>query len=79
MRRIISKLAEEVWILEQSISIVFLFTVRISAPICFRMVKSMVTSEICGMFSMRQVPLTKRVAGIIATAAFFAPLISISP
>ena len=64
---------------EQSMSIVFLLIMRISAPICFKILRSIVTSEICGMFSMRQTPSTINAAGIIATAAFFAPLISISP
>ena len=32
-----------------------------------------------GMFSMRQTPSTRMAAGIMATAAFFAPLISTSP
>jgi hypothetical protein len=37
------------------------------------------TSEIAGTFSILQIPSQRRTAGIIATAAFFAPLTSISP
>lgn len=43
------------------------------------MVRSISVSLICGIFSMQQTPSTIRAAGIIATAAFFAPLISTSP
>ena len=37
------------------------------------------TSLILGKFSMVQTPLISKVAGIIATAAFFAPLMTTSP
>ena len=40
---------------------------------------SMSASLIWGMFSSRQTPLTISAAGIMATAAFFAPLTSTSP
>ena len=63
----------------QSISTVFLFTSLIFAPRCSRMVMSMSASLIWGIFSSRQTPFTIRAAGIIATAAFFAPLTSTSP
>ena len=49
------------------------------APSSSRMEKNRVTSLIWGMFSMRQVPSTSRAAGIMATAAFFAPLMVTSP
>ena len=63
----------------QSISTAFLFTSFIFAPRCSRIVMSISASLIWGIFSRRQVPLTIRAAGIIATAAFFAPLTSTSP
>ena len=40
---------------------------------------SSVTSLIWGIFSMRQTPSTSRAAGMMATAAFFAPLMVTSP
>lgn len=52
---------------------------RTLAPSCSRILRHSVTSEIWGIFSIRQTPSTRRAAGIIATAAFFAPLISTSP
>ena len=43
------------------------------------LLSSAVTSEIWGIFSMRQTPSTRRAAGMMATAAFFAPLMCTSP
>ena len=79
MRRIISKVACDVPILEQSISSVLLSTTRSLAPISFKICRRVLTSDISGRFSILQTPSTMSAAGIIATAAFFAPLISTSP
>ena len=70
-------LALRMWV--QSISTVVRSTVRISAPNSCKIFKSRVTSLIWGTFSIRQTPSTSRAAGMMATAAFFAPLISTSP
>ena len=68
-----------VWIWRLSISTVWRLMERMDAPSCSKIFKIAVTSEIWGMFSMRQTPSTRMAAGIMATAAFFAPLISTSP
>ena len=52
---------------------------RMPAPRCSRIFRDSVTSEIWGMFSIRQTPSTSSAAGMMATAAFLAPLISTSP
>ena len=62
--------------LVQSISTVVRLSIRTFAPISLRMVRSISVSLICGMFSILQTPSTISAAGMIATAAFFAPLIS---
>ena len=49
------------------------------APILLRILTMQLTSLILGIFSMRQTSCASKVAGIIATAAFFAPLISTEP
>ena len=58
---------------EQSISSVFRPKRRMFAPIFLKISSSSRTSEISGTFSMRQTPSTSKLAGRIATAAFFAP------
>ena len=63
----------------QSISTVLALTARTFAPRCSSMVRSISASLICGIFSRRQTPFTMSAAGIMATAAFFAPLTSTSP
>ena len=62
-----------------SIVIVDLLTNFISAPSSLRIRRSIATSFIEGTFSSVQGSSAKITAGIIATAAFFAPLISTSP
>ena len=51
----------------------------ILAPISVNMSQYNLTSLILGKFSIVQVPFINNVAGIIATAAFYAPLITTSP
>ena len=63
----------------QSISMAWRFSTRTFAPSSSRMEKNSVTSLIWGMFSMRQTPSTSSAAGMMATAAFFAPLTVTSP
>ena len=48
-------------------------------PIASRILHIVLTSLISGIFSIVDMPLTNIVAGSIATAAFFAPLIVTSP
>ena len=55
----------------QSISTVSLGKRRIVAPICSKMFSKIWTSEMSGTFSIRQGPFTRRVAGMMATAAFW--------
>ena len=62
-----------------SISTVWRLMTRMPAPKCSRIFRDSVTSEIWGIFSIRQTPSTSRAAGMMATAAFLAPLISTSP
>ena len=52
---------------------------RICAPISLRISNRRRTSEISGTFSTWHTPLTSRVAGRMATAAFFAPEMETSP
>lgn len=54
-----------------SISTVWRLMTRMPAPKCSRIFRDSVTSEIWGMFSIRQTPSTSRAAGMMATAAFF--------
>ena len=63
----------------QSISTVSLGSRVTFAPIFSRISRRMCTSEISGTFSILQGPLTSRVAGMMATAAFFAPLMVTVP
>lgn len=63
----------------QSISTSLRLRKRTFAPSCSKILSSAVTSEIWGIFSMRQTPSTRRAAGMMATAAFFAPLMRTSP
>ena len=64
---------------ELSISIVVRLMNLTFEPRWLRMVSSISASLIWGIFSIRQTPSTKSAAGMMATAAFFAPLISTSP
>ena len=64
---------------EESSSIVDLFINLTFVPISLSIRKISVTSDILGTFSIRQTPCDKIVAGIIATAAFLAPLTDIFP
>ena len=50
-----------------------------SAPICFKIERITETSFIFGKFSITHGSSASTTAGIIATAAFFAPLTEISP
>jgi hypothetical protein len=68
---------ERMWV--ESISTVWGLRNRMPAPRSSRIFRHSVTSEIWGMFSMRHTPSTSSEAGIMATAAFLAPLISTSP
>ena len=77
--RISSNGASQNLTLRLSISIVPGHRTRTLAPSCERMVSSISVSLICGIFSIRHTPSTMSAAGMIATAAFFAPLISTSP
>lgn len=63
----------------ESTWIVCLFIHVILIPKVFNISQYDFTSLILGKFSIVQTPLIKIVAGIIATAAFFAPLIVTSP
>ena len=63
----------------ESISSVDLLTERITAPISCKILVIAVTSVIFGTFSIRQTPSDRITAGMIAIAAFFAPLIDTSP
>ena len=51
----------------------------ILAPSVLNISQKILTSLIFGKFSIVQIPFTNKVAGNIATAAFFAPLIVTSP
>lgn len=62
-----------------SISTVVLSSRRTLAPRSRRILRSAVTSLILGIFSMTQTSRARTVAGMIATTAFFAPLIVTSP
>ena len=62
-----------------SISTVWALRRRMLAPSSSRIFRLRVTSEIMGTFSMRQTPSTIRAAGMMATAAFLAPLMVTSP
>lgn len=66
-------------ILVVSISIVDLLIMRTCAPISYKILIIIETSLMLGIFSITQGPSDRMVAGIIATAAFLAPLISTSP
>ena len=54
-----------------SISTVWRLMTRMPAPNAPESFRDSVTSEIWGMFSIRQTPSTSRAAGMMATAAFF--------
>ena len=56
-----------------------LFTLLTTAPISFNIVPISVTSLILGIFSILQGSSQRITPGIMATAAFFAPLIVTSP
>ena len=71
--------AFEVDISLESTVIVLGPTHSILAPRALRISQEILTSLIFGTFSIVQIPSIKRVAGKIATAAFFAPLITTSP
>ena len=62
-----------------SISSVDLLTILTPAPISCRILARRATSLIFGIFSIRQTPSARIAAGIMATAAFLAPLTDTSP
>jgi hypothetical protein len=58
---------------------VFLLIILIPAPILSKILMIRLTSLMAGMFSIRTTSSAKMAAGIMATAAFLAPLIFTSP